>query len=175
MARKEKLKEITVTTLPNGYSLTFDGMKQPNGYMYFTPDKLLEGFMLHIGLNMTDQLNTETMQDFIVAAMKWNDNEKNVKEIGRLTAQAKTAGNMRVAMAKRLIAERERFVKLVTAIGKLTNDFKGDKEKQDRLYTVIKNYAKTKTYTLKDLGITSDQITDYEQAQQTDETADDDD
>lgn len=173
--KKKELKNITVQTLPNGYSLTFDGMKQSNGYMYFTEEKLLEGFMLHIGLHMTDQLNTETMQDFIVAAMNWNDNEKNVKEIGRMTAQLKTAGNMRVALAKRLIAERERFVKLVEAISKLANEFKGDKKKQERLYTIIKNYTKTKPYTLKDLGITSDQVTDYEQAQQINETADDDD
>ena len=57
---------IRVETLPNGYCLKFDGMKNPTGYMYFTPEALLEGFMLHIGLGITEQLNTETMQDFLV-------------------------------------------------------------------------------------------------------------
>ena len=65
METKEKttLPMIKVTPLPNGYSLEFDGMKQKTGYMYFSPDKLLEGFMLHIGIGITDDLDTETMQD----------------------------------------------------------------------------------------------------------------
>ena len=70
MAKREKhLPNISVRTLANGYSLEFEGMAQQGGYMYFTPDKLLEGFMLHIGMNMTEQLNPSTMQDFITAAM----------------------------------------------------------------------------------------------------------
>ena len=47
------MKRITVQTLPNGYSLNFDGDRQ-NGYMYFNENDLLKGFMIHIGLNMTE-------------------------------------------------------------------------------------------------------------------------
>ena len=78
------MKFIDVDTLPNGYSLKFDGMKQQGGYMYFTPEQLLEGFMAHIGLEMTDQLNMETIRDFLVTAIKWKDNKACVKEIERL-------------------------------------------------------------------------------------------
>ena len=41
MKKKTKLPNVSVTTLPNGYALTFDGMRQPKGYMYFTLEDLL--------------------------------------------------------------------------------------------------------------------------------------
>jgi hypothetical protein len=44
MTRKKKLKRIEVRTLPNGYSLDFDGA-HANGFMYYSADKLLEGYM----------------------------------------------------------------------------------------------------------------------------------
>lgn len=78
------MENIEVTTKANGYSLTFDGMKMPQGFFYFSKDELLKGFMLHIGLEILDQLNTETMDEFIVAAINWKDNKKCVEEIERL-------------------------------------------------------------------------------------------
>ena len=66
---KKKLMNIEVRMLPNGYSLKFDGMRQSEGYMYFSKEKLLEGFMLHIGLEITEELSVENMQDFLVATM----------------------------------------------------------------------------------------------------------
>ncbi len=80
----KEIKNITVKTLKNGYSLEFDGMQQKNGYMYFDTASLLEGFMMHIGLNFNTQLNIEDMKEFILTANRWNDNEKNVTEIKRL-------------------------------------------------------------------------------------------
>lgn len=174
MAKEKFLPDIEVRRLTNkkAYSLTFDGMKQSQGYLYYTPDKLLEGFMAHIGLGMTDQLNMENIQDFLVAAMNWNSEEKNVKEIARLNASVRQANGGRVAIAKRLMAERMRFVTLVDGIAKLANEFKATKDVQERLNNLIKNHTKTKPYTMRDLGITSDQVTDFEQ-EQTDEEADD--
>ena len=54
--KKKDIKHIYVSTLQNGYSLSFDGMSEKGGYMYFSIEDLLKGFMMHIGLNMTDQL-----------------------------------------------------------------------------------------------------------------------
>ena len=96
---------IEVKTLPNGYSLEFEGMKQ-NGYMYFSADKLLEGFMAHIGLEVTDQLNMDTVQDFLVTAMNWKDNEKCVKEIESLQAKLKMAERAKEASDRKLDEER---------------------------------------------------------------------
>ena len=105
----KKVKMVKVETLPNGYSLKFDGMHFKGGYMYYTLEKLLEGFMLHIGLEITEQLNTETMQDFIVTAMNWKDNKACVKEIERLNAALKAMTGKRSALVNRLIAERNRY------------------------------------------------------------------
>ena len=44
MKKKTKLPNVSVTTLPNGYALTFDGMRQPKGYLYFTLEDLLKGY-----------------------------------------------------------------------------------------------------------------------------------
>ena len=175
MAKETFLPDIEVRRLPNkkAYSLTFDGMKQSQGYMYFTTDKLLEGFMAHIGLHMTDQLNMENIQDFLVAAMNWNEEQKNVKEIARLNTQVTMITNSRVSIAKRLMTERNKFVKLVADIGSLANEFKANKEVRDRLNTLIKNYTKTKPYKLSDFNITTDQMKAAEEAEKNDEQDED--
>ena len=174
MAKVKQLKKIEVLTLPNGYSLTFEGMKQPHGYMYFTPEKLLEGFMAHIGLGMTDQLNMENIQDFLVAVMNWNEEKKNVKEIERLNTQLRMSDNSRVAIAKRLITERNRFLAMVDGIGKMANEFKANKEVKDRLYALIKNFSKIRPYTMKDFSVNAEMINNFEQdQQQQDEETDD--
>ncbi|MBR2881235.1 MAG: hypothetical protein IKB96_02590, partial [Prevotella sp.] len=114
MARPKKhLKKITVLTLQNGYSLTYEGMKPTNGHMYFTPEQLLEGFMLHIGLEMTEQLDIDTMQDFIVAACNWKDNAKCIQEIEKLNTQVNGLRLRRNGLATNLIAERNRLLTMV--------------------------------------------------------------
>ena len=144
---KRKLPMIKVETLPNGYALRFDGMKN-QGYMYFSPAKLLEGFMLHIGLDMTEELDIETMQDFIVAATQWNDNKKCVKEIERLNADLKSLGYNRMIIANKLIAERKRLLTLRDAVNKMATKYKGLKDLHQNLLGLTKNYSKLNEYTL---------------------------
>ena len=141
------LPMIHVETLPNGYALRFDGMKN-DGYMYFTPDKLLEGFMLHIGLHMTEELDIETMQDFIVAATQWNDNKKCIGEIERLNAELKSLAYNRMIIANKLIMERKRLLTLRDAINKMATKYKGLKDLHQNLLGLIKNYTKLNEYTL---------------------------
>lgn len=175
MAKETILPDINVRRNINGksYSLTFDGMKQSQGYLYFSPDTLLKGFMLHIGLNITDQLNMENIDDFMVAVMNWNNEEKNVKEIARLSSQVSAITNSRVALAKRMITERNRFVKLVDDIGNIANEFKSNKAVRDRLNILIKNFTKTRPFTLAELGVTGKQITGLEQQEQNNENDED--
>ena len=125
--KMKPLPMIHVETLPNGYALRFDGMKN-DGYMYFTPQKLLEGFMLHIGLHMTEELDIETMQDFIVAATQWNDNKKCIGEIERLNAELKSLAYNRMIIANKLIMERKRLLTLRDAIDKMATKYKGLKD-----------------------------------------------
>ena len=169
MARQKKyLKRITVLTLPNGYSLTYDDMKPAGGHMYFTPEQLLEGFMVHIGLEMTEQLDIDTMQDFIVAACNWKDNAKCVQEIEKLNTQVNGLRLRRNGLATKLIAERNRLLTMIDAIRNLEKKFK-DTDFGDELKAIIKNHVHTRPLTLKALGITSPHIAETEEPEEEDE------
>lgn len=154
-SKKKQLKKITVLTVPNGYTLTYDGMKPAGGHMYFTPEQLLEGFMVHIGLEMTEQLDIDTMQDFIEAACNWKDNASCVKEIEKLRTEVNAMRLRRNGLANRLIAERNRLLAMVEAVNKMAKKYKDMKDISDQLKAITKNHAHTKPYTLKALGITS--------------------
>lgn len=165
----KKVKMVKVETLPNGYSLKFDGMHFNGGYMYYTLEKLLEGFMLHIGLEITEQLNTETMQDFIVTAMNWKDNKACVKEIERLNAALKAMTGRRSALANRLMMERNRYNALIDDMKCFQRVLKehpdGNLAKEFRKLT--NGYKTQPRLTLETLGVDSEDLTE-------DETEDDD-
>ena len=137
--------------------------------MYFTPEQLLEGFMLHIGLEMTEQLDIDTMQDFIVAACNWKDNAKCVKEIERLNTQLNGLRLRRNGLATKLIAERNRFITLVEAISKMAKKYKDMKDLHNQLSGIIKNYTHTQPLTLRALGITSPDVVATEEPEEEDE------
>jgi hypothetical protein len=165
MARKKGLPMITVETVPhglepNGYVLKFTGAKQPDGYLYFSPDKLLEGFMLHIGLHMTEQLNTETMQDFIVAACNWKDTESCQKEIRDLQYKLRLTIQSRNSMARRLMEDRKRLVDMIGMIQGLATENKSNKYLVNKLGAITKNMTKMRKYSAKELGITQEASTE---------------
>ena len=166
---KKHLKKITVLTLPNGYSLTYEGMKPTNGHMYFTPKQLLEGFMLHIGLEMTEQLDIDTMQDFIVAACNWKDNAKCIQEIEKLNTQVNGLRLRRNGLATKLIAERNRFITVVEAISKMAKKYKDMKDLNNQLSGIIKNYTHIQPLTLRALGITSPDVVATEEPEEENE------
>ena len=132
------MRNIKVTTLPNGYSLDIEGQI---GWLYFTPEKLLEGFMLHVGLEMTEQLDTSTMQDFIVTAINWKDNKLCVKEIKRLTTDLKQAQIRFNAMAEKYVAERRRYRLLFDCITGMIDEI-SEKSPRKRLADMIKKHRK---------------------------------
>ena len=80
--------------------------------------------MLHIGLEMTDQLDTETMQDFIIAACNWNENKKCLDEIDRMKMEVKTLKGRCNSLATRLMNERNRHMALVDEVSSLKSQFK---------------------------------------------------
>ena len=153
LREKKPLPFIQVVQHPNGYGLAFDGMKQPQGYMYFTVDDLLKGFMVHIGLEITEQLDMETIDDFLEAVIKYKSNEKCINEIERLKQELVSVKGSRNAMARKLMAERARFCALVKSISQLSLEFCGRKEDETRILKAIKNYTQTRPYTEKELGI----------------------
>lgn len=70
---KEKLININVHNLPNGYSLTVGSQE----YMYYNPMDLLAGFMVHVGLQETQYMekgNILTMLFQLLVGEQWEDN-----------------------------------------------------------------------------------------------------
>lgn len=153
LREKKPLPFIQVVQHQNGYGLAFDGMKQPQGYMYFTVDDLLKGFMVHIGLEITEQLDMETIDDFLEAVINYKSNEKCIKEIEWMKQELANAKVSRNAIAKRLMTERARFCALVESVNKLANEYRGRKDDQDQILKLIKNYTKTRPFTEKELLI----------------------
>ena len=110
MGRKKKLPKIEVRTLPNGYSLAIEGHKQE--YLYFSPEKLMEGVMVHIGLKMTEQLSPDTIKSFIDSALEWNNLKASHKELQKAQRETERVNRLYRSLAKRLIDERRRMLRL---------------------------------------------------------------
>lgn len=159
--KKKPLPLITVDNVPNGYVLKFDGMKKREGFLYFSPEKLLEGFMCHIGLKMTDELDTDMMQDFIVGAINYSTNEKCIKEIERLNAEIKAVTRSRNGMGRRLIEERTRLLKVIDIVEELELYVK--KENRTEYNNLRKRLPRVKPLTLEELGITIDDTEDNDE------------
>ena len=155
----KKIKKITVQTLPNGYALNFDGDRQ-KGYMYFNVDDLLKGFMIHIGLNMTEQLSMENIDDFLVAVMNWNETGKCIKEMRRMEEEFNTARHNRNSIARQMVEERSKHLELVNGIKDLMAKLKDypDKDIVNSLQKLIASRKAMKAITLSGLGVKSDDI-----------------
>lgn len=163
--RRKRIKQISIETVPNGYTLKFDGMKVKDGYMYFSTEELLKGFLCHIGLKQTDMLTKEQIDNFMKATIDWESNVKCVKDLENVTNRLLAANRSRADLASRVVYGRENLLKLVKSIDKLATEYRHNKEISSRLRSIIKNYAKTRPLTLKELGITSNMIKDDEQAE----------
>lgn len=159
--KKKPLPTITVEKVPNGYVLKFDGMKKREGFLYFSPEKLLEGFMCHIGLKMTDELDTDMMQDFIVGAINYSTNEKCIKEIERLNAEIKAVTRSRNGMGRRVIEERTRLLKVIDIVEEL--EIYTKKENRTEYNNLRKRLPRVKPLTLEELGITIDDTEDNDE------------
>ena len=143
--------------LNNGYCLKFDGMKEPGGYMYFSPEKLLEGFMVHIGLEELDALDTTTMQDFIVSAASWKEKKECMAEIERLNRQNKQIQRQRNKIAQQLVSERRTLLDYASGIDEL-------KKVLNKIALPVQS---RKPLTLESLGIKSDSIIDDDEDDET--------
>lgn len=69
----EKPRQISVTTLNNGYSLTFEGGEK-DGYMYFTIEDLIKGLQFHLKNDIKEHI------DINMAAEKLMQNELKRRE-----------------------------------------------------------------------------------------------
>ena len=162
MGRKKKLPRISMSTLPNGYSLSIEGHKHE--YMYFSPEKLLEGMMVHVGLKMTEQLDTDTIKSFIDSALEWNNQKANRKEFQKWERELDKVNRKCRALANRLINERHRMLRLCKLAQACTIGHHSLTESLQALHARVHNDGQLKEFSLADFGITSDQILDDEPA-----------
>lgn len=144
--------------MQNGYVLMFDGARHE--FMYFTPEKLLEGFMMHIGLNMTDQLNMDNVKDFLTTAIEWHDAEKRIKEIDRLKAALSAMTSKRNGLARQMRDERARYISLYNDMTIIRDAAKPsfDNMLKELSDTIVKRHRKMPELTYERLGVDSGDI-----------------
>ena len=167
MGRRKKLPKIDVRTLPNGYSLAIEGHRQE--YMYYTPEALLKGVMMHVGLKMTEELSKDNIEAFLESTIQWDSLKLCNKEIAKLKREVTDIKKNHRGIAKRLVDERARTLQIVElarncAIGKhsLTDALA-------KLHACVHRLGQLKRLKLSDLGIKSYDITDddYEEEEET--------
>ena len=161
MGRKKKLPHISVRTLPNGYSLSIEGHKHE--YMYFSPEKLLEGVMVHVGLKMTEELSTDTIKSFIDSAIEFHNMKASHKELQKAQREVDKVNRKYRAIANKLIKERHRMLRLCNLAQACTIGHHSLTDALAALHARVHNDGQLKELTLADFGITSDQILDDEE------------
>ena len=156
MSRKKKLPQIEIRTLANGYSLSIEGHKQE--YMYFTADKLLEGFMVHVGLKMTEQLSPDTIKSFIDSALEWNNLKASHKELNKAKRETARVKRLYRSVAQRLIDERLRMLRLCRLAKDCVTGHHSLTDALAALHARAHLDGQLKEFTLSDFGITSADI-----------------
>ena len=161
MGRKKKLPRISVRTLSNGYSLSIEGHKHE--YMYFSPEKLLEGVMVHVGLKMTEELSTDTIKSFIDSAIEFHNMKASHKELQKAQREVDKVNRKYRAIANKMIKERHRMLRLCNLAKACNIGHHSLTDALAALHARVHNDGQLKELTLADFGITSDQITDDEE------------
>lgn len=109
------------------------------------------------------------IDDFLDAVLAYKDKDACIEEIQRLQSQVDIAKRSRNYMAKRLIFSRGQLVELVKDIDRLAYEYSSLQSVSTELRKAIKKYSTTKPFTLKDLGVTSDDIIDSDDDDETEE------
>ena len=154
--RKKKLPKIEVMTTPNGYSMAIEGHKQE--YQYFSPEKLMEGVMVHIGLHMTEQLSPDMIKSFIDSALEWNNLKASHKELQKAKREIESITKMYRNTVKRLIDERHRVLRLCKLAKACVTGHHSLTDALAALHARVHQDMQLKELSLKDFGITSEQI-----------------
>lgn len=160
MGRKKKLPRISVHTLPNGYSLSIEEHKHE--YMYFSPEKLLEGIMVHVGLKMTEELSTDTIKSFIDSAIEFHNQKASHKELQKAQREVDKVNRKYRAIANKMIKERHRMLRLCNLAKACVTGHHSLTDALAALHARVHNDGQLKELSLSDFGITSGQILDDE-------------
>ena len=87
VSEKEQAKEqqrltILLRTMTNGYMLEVND----EGYMYFNAQSLLEGFMVHVGLERLEAMTREEIKEMLASLKDGSAEKKLQAEITELKA-----------------------------------------------------------------------------------------
>ena len=156
MGRKKKLPHIEVRTVPNGYTLTIEGHKQE--YLYFSLEKLMEGVMVHVGLKMTEQLDPNTIKNFIDSALEWNNLKASHKELQKAQRETERINRLYRSLARRMIEERRRVLRLCQLAKDCVVGHHSLTDALAVLHARVHNDGQLKEFTLADFGIKGDDI-----------------
>jgi hypothetical protein len=131
MAKKE-LKKIELSTLPNGYSLEIDN----KGFMYFTLEKLLEGFFVHVGLEILSFIDKESIHDLIIACATYPNEGDAIKAVAKMEPEIEALKNARQRDIETIRDLKSRNAKLAEQLAitkeKLLGKPKSKKKKQPK-------------------------------------------
>ena len=156
--RRKKLPKIEIRTTPNGYSMAIEGHKQE--YMYFSPEKLMEGVMVHIGLHMTEQLSPDMIKSFIDSALEWNNLKASHKELQKAKRETERYRKMHLNVVRKLINERHRVLRLCKLANNCVTGHHSLTDALAALHARVHQDMQLKELSLKNFGISSDQIID---------------
>jgi membrane-associated HD superfamily phosphohydrolase len=130
--------------------------------MYFSPEKLLEGIMVHVGLKMTEELSTDTIKSFIDSAIEFHNQKASHKELQKAQREVDKVNRKYRALANKMIKERHRMLRLCNLAKACVTGNHSLTDALAALHARVHNDGQLKELTLADFGITSDQITDDE-------------
>ena len=84
LAKEKKRLAILLRTMVNGYALEVNN----EGYMYFNAQSLLEGFMVHVGLERLETMTKEEIRDMLDSLKDGSAVKKLQAEVTSLKALA---------------------------------------------------------------------------------------
>ena len=97
--QKQKLITIQVKTLPNGYSLDLE----KENFMYYSPQALLEGMFVHVGMNREGAMTKEEIKSLI-------ESVKNGGIVTKLQAEVNVLKDTIVELRKQ-VREQKKVIK----------------------------------------------------------------
>ena len=80
--KEQKKLAILLRTMVNGYMLEVNN----EGYMYFNAQRLLEGFLVHVGLERLEAMTKEEIKDMLEALKDGSAVKKLQAEVTELKA-----------------------------------------------------------------------------------------
>ena len=82
--KEQKKLAILLRTMTNGYMLEVND----EGYMYFNAQSLLEGFMVHVGLERLDAMTMEEIKEMLASLKDGSAEKKLQAEVTELKSLA---------------------------------------------------------------------------------------